>query len=351
MRTIYQKLEDLLKSDEPLNVKFIRLGEKSNMFEYCKANDVASFGFGTENLLDLCNELRDIKTRDEAEKELKEKLKVENNKSIFGQISAFFKDDGTTLWVTSFDRKLFFNFSDGESAFSNDYTDKKGAKRNIVFKGMLYEWCSLDVEKNPLNHTYLNGGIKKTFGYQGTICDFSNKDISFGEGDNVVTVNYAKLLINRILCKESESRIETKKAYEGLLNHLQVLIRTFDPKDFELLVELVVSRAGFKRVGIAGKTEEFIDLELKHPLTGDNLVVQVKSSTNQQDFKDWVDDFNKRYESTSYKAIYAYHSLANRQEKLEINKKSRVEVWDAEKIAKLALDNGLADWIIITAPI
>ena len=86
MRTIYQKLEDLLKSDEPLNVKFIRLGEKSNMFEYCKANDVASFGFGTENLLDLCNELRDIKTRDEAEKELKELSAAEATLQAFPSV-------------------------------------------------------------------------------------------------------------------------------------------------------------------------------------------------------------------------------------------------------------------------
>ena len=74
MTKIHDKLEELLKEDKPLNVKFIRLGKKSYMFDYCGKNNVAYIGFGTNNFLDICNKLKNADTRVGAEKELRENL-------------------------------------------------------------------------------------------------------------------------------------------------------------------------------------------------------------------------------------------------------------------------------------
>jgi uncharacterized protein YwlG (UPF0340 family) len=53
-------------------------------------------------------------------------------------------------------------------------------------------------------------------------------------------------------------------------------------KDFELLVELVMTQGGWRRVSATGGTQHTIDLELELPLTGERALVQVKSQLDRQ---------------------------------------------------------------------
>ena len=48
--------------------------------------------------------------------------------------------------------------------------------------------------------------------------------------------------------------------------------------------------------------------------------------------------------------IFAYHT-GKLDKSIQLHSGQKVILWDLSKIAELALNNGLADWIIETAPV
>jgi hypothetical protein len=55
------------------------------------------------------------------------------------------------------------------------------------------------------------------------------------------------------------------------------LIQRLDDKDFENLVDMVFTAGGWRRIGGVGGTEKNIDIELQQPVTGEFVMVKVKS--------------------------------------------------------------------------
>ena len=342
MRTIYEKLEDLLESNEPLNVKFIRLGGGGDRFDECLKNSVMYFGFSTNQMLDQCNRIQLDGNYTDIENKLKERGYKKINDTM-RQIKLYFEDAGDTLWITTANRTIYFGFSKGENAFLG-----KILGNNETYKAMKFGWTNLDKSGAVLNISGLNGGITKTLAYQSTICSFDDK--------------YAKLLINRILNNPSKEKIETESKYKALVESVETLIKHLSPKDLELLVELIISRSGLKRIGSAGKQEEIIDFEFEHPMTEDVYIVQVKAKTNRREFKQYIAHYDSYFSNNQEcKFIYAFHSenLPNFQEEINIwrdlliNKDSskKIILWDSSKLAQLTVDNGLSDWLINIAPV
>lgn len=321
--SIFDKLKELEKQSKAVKVKFIRLGRGSCNADYCIKNKKITFGFSTNKNLDFWNSLKSKTLPDETIKnELKERN--ENISVGFRQCKDFFNDDGDVLWITSFNTALHFGFSDSG--------DANLSQKGNTQKAMPYGWTSTDSKGNPLLISGLNGGITKTLSYQSTICDFSEV--------------YAKLLINRILCIQNQHRVETENAYNDLIEKSKFLIQAFTPKDFELLVELIISRAGLKRVGVAGKNEETIDLVLNNPITDERWIVQVKSKTDQKQFESYLEKYKEISQNVGKcKMIYVFHTG-----KVE-NTDEDVLLWGIDKLSKLVVDNGLVDWILSVAPV
>lgn len=325
MTTVYDKIQSLKNTNKPINVKFIRLGERNKNFKECNDSNSIYFGFGTEEILDQCNSFKnDDKTF------IENYLSERGNKKIMDtmrQIGSFFEDHGNTLWITTADRTIYFGFSDGENAFLKNIDGK-----NETYKNMGLGWSNKDKKGDILNISGLNGGITKTLAYQSTICSFSEK--------------YAELLVKRILNIPSQEKDEAKAACNNLVVKLENLIQQFEPKDFELLIELIISRSGLKRIGVAGKQEELIDLEIQHPMTEEIYIVQVKSKAKKNEFINYVEKFRDYIKNNQKcKMIYAFHhgSIDNNDEDIFI--------WDSKKIAELSLNNGLSQWIIDIAPV
>lgn len=323
MESIFDKLAKLVKEDKSVKVKFIRLGRGSCNADYCIKNKKITFGFSSDKNLIFWNSLKNQRILDE---EIKTELKKQGeNVSVgFRQCKDFFNDDGDVLWITSFNTALHFGFSDGANAYTS--------LDNVTQKSMQFGWLSKDLKGNQLLISGLNGGITKTLSYQGTICDFSEV--------------YAKLLINRILCIPNPRRVETEKAYNDLIERSKPLIQAFTPKDFELLVELIISRAGLKRMGVAGKNEETIDLVLNNPITDERWIVQVKSDTNQNEFEKYLKAYIEISQNVEKcRMIYAFHTGKVK------NADKNVLLWDINKLSKLVVDNGLVDWVLSVAPV
>ena len=285
MQTIYERLDDLVKNPIPIDVKFIRLGRTSRNASYCIKESKIMFGFGTATNIEFWNTLKDGNIPNQ---EIKAQISSGEKSSVaFRQVKAFFEDEGDTLWVTSLNRSLYFGFSDGGNA--------EVAQNGEVQKSMKFGWVHKDRKGKVLEVSSLNGGITKTLSYQSTMCNFSP--------------TYAELLVNRILCAPSAARSATENAYNCLTDELEGLIRTFKPRDFELLIELIISRAGLKRIGVAGKQEETVDLELCHPITNERLVVQVKSETSQNELEEYIRNYKGINDNVQgCKMIYAYHT-------------------------------------------
>lgn len=341
MSANHDKLKELLKEDKPLNVKFIRLGSGGDRFGECKTNSTMYFGFGTNQMLDKCNSIQLNENYIESQLVEKGYKKI---KDTMRQIKLYFKDEGNTLWITTANRTIYFGFTTGEKAFLKNINGT-----NETYKAMQFGWINEDESGAVLNISGLNGGITKTLAYQSTICNFDDK--------------YAKLLVNRILNIPSKEKIETKAKYNILAEAVETLIKQFSPEDLELLVELIISRSGLKRIGVAGKNEEFIDFEFEHPITKDIYIVQVKSKTNRKEFKEYIAKYDSYFsDNKQCEFIYAFHTgkqLHLQEEvyhwranqKNEKDKLKEIALWDSNKLAQLTVDSGLADWVINIAPV
>jgi hypothetical protein len=116
------------------------------------------------------------------------------------------------------------------------------------------------------------------------------------------------------------------------------MIRLLEPKDFEMLVDLVFSTSGWRRQGIVGKTQKTLDLDLLLPSTGERAFVQIKSSTTSSELAEYV----SRLEELGFfdRMFFVYHSVEVETED------ERVIVVGPEKLAEMTLDAGLATWLI-----
>ncbi len=113
------------------------------------------------------------------------------------------------------------------------------------------------------------------------------------------------------------------------------LMRRLEPRDFELLVDLVFTTSGWRRVGIVGKTQKTLDLTL--PSTGERAFVQVKAKTTSQEL---AEDVAAIEDSPFNRMFYVFHSgeAATGDE--------RVTVIGPEQLADLVMDAGLVGWLI-----
>ncbi len=110
-------------------------------------------------------------------------------------------------------------------------------------------------------------------------------------------------------------------------------------RDFELLVELVFSQSGWRRVSASGGTQKTIDIELVLPTTGETAFVQVKSRTNQAQFDDYMERFEERGDGRMF---YVYHTANNA---LRVEDEG-VNIVGPDRLAELVLETGLFGWLL-----
>ena len=119
------------------------------------------------------------------------------------------------------------------------------------------------------------------------------------------------------------------------------LVARLGPKDFEVLVDLILSRSGWARVARLGGTTEGIDVEVENPAIGEIAFVQVKSVADSAVLADYVRRFGEgrdRYD----RMIFAVHSPRGT---LTPPPDLPVQVWTEARIADLVVRFGLGDWV------
>lgn len=271
--------EALAAKIAPRRVRYIKLGDGGRWEKTCLERSLLYIGFGTHEpeRFRLCASGR----WDDLERSL---LAENPNKgratNVKHQLEIFFEDDGTILWITFHAGRLYWASVDGS-------VPEPSAEMGGSVRRMRDGWRDRDLRGEPLAMDRLSGRLTKLAAYRGTSCDVDDAD-------------YAVHRING----EKVEAVENALGAVGALEEAAIpLMRLLTPKDFELLVDLVFSTSGWRRVGIVGGTTEALDIDLVLPTTGERAFVQVKSQTDSKQLADYVERLGDRGE------LYTPHVL------------------------------------------
>lgn len=171
----------------------------------------------------------------------------------------------------------------------------------------------------------LPGIITKTAGFKGTVCK--------PEGWQAIL---------RIIKDEKDPGVaaaaDARTAYEAAIASL---LQNLRDRDFELLVDLILSRSGWSRLAELGRTIEGVDIDVENAATGEIAFVQIKSAAAQSMLDDYVGRFNERRERY-HRMIFAVHTPTGA---LRPPADKPVQVWSVDRIAQLVVRLGLGEWV------
>ncbi len=292
---------------------FIKLGESGKWAEDCIKKSILKLGFRNpyheECLKGKWSVIRQYW--------LKQGKTEGKATEITNMIKAFYESKDDVLWITFHYRKLYWCFS------------KKIIKKiddGYRFRPAINGWSSKDTNGEELTVERLSSKLTKTQAFRGTIC-------------SVESIDY---LIKRINGESLPEVINATKNYESFKKSLIPLIQNLTWQDFELFVDLIFTRAGYKRLDTLGKTQKSIDLDLLYPVTNKRTYVQVKSSANLNEFRESHKDFisMKHYDELFFVVHTPSESLN------EYSGKGKENIITSNKLAELAITSGLSDWLI-----
>jgi hypothetical protein len=240
------------------------------------------------------------------------------------QILDFYHAPPDTLWITFANGFLWWCFAESGVTYLGASRDE--AAHGSRLRRTRGGWSNRSRAGRPLRVAELNGRLTSVAGYRGTIC-------------NVAPLAY---LLDRINDIEPAEVIDARAAREQVLVSTEALMRLLTWQDFELLVELVFSASGWRRIGHTGGTQKTIDLDLVLPSTGERAFVQVKSRTDQQQLDDYVAQLAGREETRMF---YVYHSARGAIAAAD----PRVILVGPRRLSAMVLQAGLFDWLITRA--
>ena len=239
---------------------------------------------------------------------------------ITNQIKAFYESDDDILWITFFRRRLYWCFA------QKKVTKRPDGTRIRRVKG---EWSYRDIQGVPLTLENLSGKLTKVQGFRGTIC----------------TVRELEYLIRRLNHQKLPTVQKAERTLTTLLKDIEPLIQNLTWKDFELLIDLIFTQAGWQRISTLGKTQKSIDLAMISPVTGNRAFIQVKSQATMSVFKDYtrqyqnIDEFDEMY--------FVVHTKDSSFDVWQDTPDKKL--WDVEKLSRLVVNSGLISWLITKA--
>lgn len=186
-------------------------------------------------------------------------------------------------------------------------------------------WSNRSLGGKLLATADLPGIATTTAGFRGTVCEPAGWKA-----------------IRRIILDEVDSQVvaaaKAREAYEAAVG---ALVTRLHDKDFEVLVDLILSRSGWARVAKLGGVTEGIDVEVENAASQEIAFVQVKSTAGQPVLDDYVARFHERRERYA-RMIFAVHTTKG---KLTVPGSEPIQVWNGDRIAQLVVSLGLGDWV------
>jgi hypothetical protein len=186
-------------------------------------------------------------------------------------------------------------------------------------------WSDHSVHGRHLATANLPGIVTMVAGFQATIC----KPKGWKE-------------ILRIIRDDEDTDVaaaaQTREAYEIAVAKLIARLR---PKDFELLIDLILSRTWWVRLATLGGTTEGIDVEAENVAADEIAFGQVKSAAGQGILDKYIAIFGEQRERYQ-RMIFAVHTPTG---PLTPPPGQPVQVWTGGRIARLVVRHGLGEWV------
>lgn len=235
----------------------------------------------------------------------------------------FYSLGADCLWITMARGHLWWAFAGPEVALTSGNTKVEGEASRRTIGG----WRNTDVQGRPLALDGLSTRLTQLAAYRGTIC----------------TVREQAYLLRRLSGEEEPLVAAAREARWALVAATSDLVRHLHWADFELLVDLLLTRGGWRRVSALGGYMKDIDLVLEQPLTGERASVQVKSAADQATFDQCVAAFNASGAANRF--FFACHTPRGALT-LPPAASDRVHLWGGMELAYAAVDAGLVGWLI-----
>lgn len=237
------------------------------------------------------------------------------------EIIDFYSLPETCLWITLARNHLWWTFADKTVTWIGG----DGAIQGYRKRRCLTSWRKLDAAGAPLTLQSLSSLLTQVSAYRRTICRPQ------------VTDAY---LQRRLSGEANPVVVEAQAAQNILIDVLARAISELHQADFEVLIDLVLSRSGWQRISAVGGLQEFIDLAIEHPATGERAAVQVKSRAGQPVLNDYIEQFDAA--GCFRRLFFACHST----DATLISERQDVHVWQGKKLAATVARIGLADWVL-----
>lgn len=296
------------------NAYYIKLGSEGQWEESSIDEGKIRIGWVGQSLDDI-NARNWDKIREQLENEISTKGAVTRDLNALKKIALTTPDD---IWITFYKSHLWWCRVD-----SGKFKKDKDSK----FRLLSENWSNKDSASNPMIISNISGKLSKIQGFRGTICD-------------VKEIEYLKRLLSN---QPSNEFVQIEEDKNILTRAVSESIRLLHWSDFETLIDILFTRAGWQRISSVGKTQKFIDMEYREPVSGKLYQVQVKSSSGMKEYLDYASKFcNERFE----KLYYVVHSNPDGKLPTLSQNHPDVELLMADKIAKMVIDLGALGWLM-----
>ena len=237
------------------------------------------------------------------------------------EIREFYTAGSDVLWITFADRRLWWCFAEPEVIpLAGGDAETTGSR----YRKVIGSWSDKDLEGKPLYMNELRGSLTTVAGFRGTLCRVREFDY----------------LLRRLNGEETPATKVARDARLALVKALIPLIAGLHWKDFELLVELVFTQGGWRRVSATGGVQDMVDLQVELPLTGEQALVQVKSKIDHGGANDAA--IRLAEAAAGRRGFLVYHTGPA---ELTISAEN-VDLIRPEALAERAVDVGLTSWIM-----
>jgi len=302
-----------MKVIKPKNAYFIKLGSGGQWERSCiEIDQTIRLGFNkTDHKACLAGKWD--KVRDDELKNGRAKGKATE---ITNEIRRFYEEDEETLWITFYANRMWWCFADKVVKKLPD-----GSKTREV----IGQWIDTDIHGRPLSFETISGKLLQVRGFRGTNCS--------------VDLHYVMNKINGITSPEVARSMDCLDSFRV---SLIPLIQNLTWKDFELLVDLLFSNAGWQRISVLGKTEKNIDLDLRSPVTGERVMVQIKAASDKKEFEFYCQEFSRMKDFKAF--FYVVHTP--KKSLTHAKAPARTQLIFGEHLVKMVIDGGLSGWLI-----
>lgn len=239
---------------------------------------------------------------------------------------AFYTSSIDTLWITFARGRMWWAFAETEVNWLGGEGTQHGTRSRNTVSG----WHDCDVAGIVLNADRLSTKLTQLASYRRTSCQVKERELCLRYINDEPDMDASAV---------TDARLHLEQAVEKLIARLGWA-------DFELLVDLILTRSGWQRVSSLGGTLKDVDLIMEQPLTGERMAVQVKSSADQRVVNDYAERLAAR---TEERLLLVCHSPIGKLVAPQVADRRSLTLMTGAEIARRAIGCGLTSWIIAHA--